>query len=105
MYTPFSVPQPTHNKVNFNRGPTKLFLLLVMADCGAPFADVDQSLRYPNGGSEGMAQEKRPPDKAASADRKPSTARKQSRIEEILRVIEKYAHVQREEGVAQETLH
>lgn len=62
----------------------------------ARFADVDQSLRFANGGSEGMAQKKRPPDKTASADQKPSTARKQSRMDEILRVVEEYARGQRE---------
>jgi hypothetical protein len=67
-----------------------------MAARDASLADLDQSLRCPNGGSEGMAQEKRPPDKTASADRKPSTARKQSRMDEILRVVEEYARGQRE---------
>jgi hypothetical protein len=43
-----------------------------------------------------MAQEKRPPDKTAPADREPTTARKQSRMDEILRVIEEYAKGQRE---------
>ena len=43
-----------------------------------------------------MAQKKRPPDKTASADQKPSTARKQSRMDEILRVVEEYARGQRE---------
>jgi hypothetical protein len=62
----------------------------------ARFADVDQSWRCANGGSEGMAQKKRPPDKTASADRKPSTARKQSRMVEIIRVVEEYARGQRE---------
>jgi hypothetical protein len=43
-----------------------------------------------------MDQNKRPPDNTASADWKPSTARKQSRMEEIIRVVEEYARGQRE---------
>jgi hypothetical protein len=38
-----------------------------------------------------MAREKRPKDKTASAEGKTPSARKQSRMEEILKVIEEYA--------------
>jgi hypothetical protein len=38
-----------------------------------------------------MAQKQRPKDKTASAKGKPPSARKQSRMEEILKVIEEYA--------------
>jgi hypothetical protein len=43
-----------------------------------------------------MTQEQRPIDKAASPNGQPSGARKQSRMEEILRVIEEYASGYRE---------
>jgi hypothetical protein len=47
-------------------------------------------------GRAGMAQDKKPNEKTASADHSRDTAHKQSRMEEIVRVIEEYANGQRE---------
>jgi hypothetical protein len=65
-------------------------------DARAWVADIDQACSAVAGGSQGMAQEKRPPDNIAPVDGKPPTARKPSRMEEILRIIEEYASSQRE---------
>jgi hypothetical protein len=43
-----------------------------------------------------MAQEKQPIDETASADKRPFKDRKQSRMEDVLRVVEEYARGQRE---------
>jgi hypothetical protein len=76
-----------------------------------PFGtDIDQPTLAPTGklgsGSQtlgfvivcfGLAKMKRPTDKTAPRDQKPTTARKPSRItKEILKVIEEYANTQRE---------